>query len=205
MKPLRKEIPLRSCTENYDDYRAYKDILRSDFNKRCGYCNDLDFHCNGSRGYHIDHFIPRKPYEDQNPKVTKNYKNLVYSCPYCNIAKSNDWPSGNIDSSRNGNEGYVDPCLSEYDEHLARDDNGSICPKTQIGNYMFIHLKLGLRRHQLSWVIEKLGALLDELDEEIEELKKSSIAPEELCECLIEYQEISREYRRHEKLFYKEL
>jgi len=90
MKLLREEIPQRIFDQHYNNYRAYKEHLRTDFHRRCGYCNDLDHHCNGVRGFHIDHFVPLKPYSEQHPSIETDYNNLVYSCPYCNNAKSND-------------------------------------------------------------------------------------------------------------------
>jgi len=205
MKPLRDETPHRTCTKKFKDYRSYKNHIREDFHRRCGYCNDYDYLCNGIRGFHIDHFIPLSPYKEQRPAIETDYNNLVYSCPYCNIAKRNDWPSGDIDVNITENKGYIDPCLLDYDNQFERHDDGRIRPTTPVGKYMFRRLKLGLRRHQLAWTLEKLRVLLGELDVEIEKTEKNLDNPEEVIEVLKVHRELSREYLKHENLFHQEL
>ena len=39
---------------------------------------------------------------------------------------------------------------------------------------MFVHLKLGLRRHQLAWVYEQLNSLLNELIAELQNLDENA-------------------------------
>jgi len=164
MQPFRKSTPKRTCTKTYAKYRDYKLFLREDFNKRCGYCDDLDTICGGSRGFHIDHFRPQKKFK----YLKKNYSNLVYACPYCNGAKSDNWPTETENPTYLDGKGYIDPCDTHFDNHFERYDNGRIRPKTEVGKYMFRHLKLGLRRHQLAWMSERLGELLQELANELE-------------------------------------
>ena len=96
----------------------------------------------------------------------------MYACPYCNGAKSDDWPSGNEQQTIAGNEGYVDPCDSHYDEHFKRYEHGRIRPKTPLGKYMFKRLKLGLQRHQLAWAYAYLGELLQEFTEYLNEFEE---------------------------------
>jgi len=97
VQPFRNAIPKRTCSKKYKSYHSYKSYLREDFSKRCGYCNDLDVLCGGRRGFQIDHFRPQKKFEH----LKINYDNLIYSCPYCNRAKSDDWPSNSEHESQN--------------------------------------------------------------------------------------------------------
>jgi len=163
MLPFRNAIPIRTCTNNYARYTSFKPYLREDFNRRCGYCDDRDVICGGVRGFHIDHFRPRKHFEH----LENDYNNLVYACPYCNGGKSDDWPSGNEELTVLDGRGYIDPCDTDFDKQFERYIDGRIRPKTDVGNYMFKKLKLGLRRHELAWMYEKLGRLLRDLTDEL--------------------------------------
>ena len=194
MKPFRNQHPVRTFAKQYANYRDYKKYLRSDFHRRCGYCNDLDTLCGGMRGFHIDHFCPQTVARD----LVNDYNNLVYACPYCNVAKSNDWPTGRPDCSVINNSGYVDPCDLAFDDHLERYDNGRIRPKTELGRYMFQELKLGLRRHQLAWAYEQLEELLKELTNEL--IKFETVLPE--FEALRKHHiMLTKEYLAYKTLF----
>jgi len=195
MKPFRTSIPSRTCANKYADYSSYKPYLRSDFRNRCGYCDDIDSICGGARGFHIDHFRPKATFGH----LKNEYNNLVYACPYCNGAKSNDWPSGveNVAILDDGS-GYLDPCDIDFDKHFERYDHGRIRPKSAVGLYMYKKLKLGLRRHQLAWAYEQLENLLRELNCEIE-----SIQPEEAdyVDALKHHQRLTSEYLKYKSLF----
>ena len=145
MNKVQKKKPTRTCTRTYSHYRSFKPYLRDDFNQRCGYCDDQDCYAGGTRGCHIDHFKPHSIKEFKSLK--ESYSNLVYSCPYCNGVKSNKWKDTN---------GFVDPCENEYDNHLKRNDIGEIIYETDQGQYIYLNLNLGLKRHELLWCIDKL-------------------------------------------------
>jgi hypothetical protein len=176
MVRLREKVPVRSKNiYKYSDFHRYKPFLRTDFNKRCGYCNDSDIRNGGHRFYQIDHFVPQKVFK----KLKSNdYHNLVYSCPFCNRAKWHKWPSNDESVVITGNAGFVDPCLTEFDNHLKRNSDGEIKAKTDLGQYMWKELNLGLKRHAIIWNIEKLinqinevKLLLDnEQDENVKEI-----------------------------------
>jgi len=191
VQPFREVHPKRTCIEKHENYRFYKSILRTDFNKHCGYCDDWDFVCGGARGFHIDHFRPKKKFEH----LENDYNNLVYACPYCNGAKSDDWPS-NAEQPIADDKGYVDPCDNGFTSLFNRFDNGRIFPKSKIGSYMFKQLKLGLRRHQLAWMYERLGNLLQEVTNELEKFNEK--IPEELSKNHIK---LTSEYLRYKNLF----
>lgn len=177
MQAFRDSVPTRTCAEEYQNYPHYKDFLRKDFNARCGYCNDRDSACGGRMGMHIDHFRPKSRF----PSLINDYSNLVYSCPYCNNGKSSDWP-GSEEESIVGDEGYIDPCDAEFDDHFERGNRGRICPKTPVGKYMYRHLKLGLQRHQLAWMYEQLETLLREVMSELKQRDDQDPVRQQLME-----------------------
>ena len=177
---LRTVKPKRNHHDKqYKSYRCYKNLLRSDFNNKCGYCDVLDIYVGGKNGFHIDHFRPKSKF----PHLEVDYSNLIYACPYCNIAKSDDWPGNNTESVVQ-NKGYIDPCSDEYDDHLCRLSNGRIIAITKLGKYMKQRLKLDLKRHQLIWINEKLDKLLRELNYYIKKTDKSDPRRNELISCL---------------------
>lgn len=151
-KPNRREIDQRNL------YKLYRKEIREDFNNSCGYCDDsdqfLDRIC-----FHIDHFAP----QDKFPELKTSYKNLIYSCRFCNIKKSNHWISDNPDMGHDNTSGFVDPCTDEYDKHLSRDENGRIIGETPVGQYMVRHLNLNLLRHQLLWRARRARKLRNEI------------------------------------------
>lgn len=123
-------------------YQKYKSILEIDFNKRCGYtdCNQVWF--GGKRSFHIDHFKPKSKF----PELSTKYSNLVYSCSYVNIAKSDDISD------------YLDPVMIDYNEHFFRDNSGNIYPAddSPTAKYMHIKLKLYLKRYSIIFMLEKI-------------------------------------------------
>jgi len=151
--------PSRSVTIARKNYRDYKSELRHDFARRCGYCDDHDNTFGGVRGFHIDHFAPKSLF----PELELQYSNLIYSCPFCNIAKSNKWFGANAKTSVVGDMGFIDPCAPEYSEHLKRNSEGQIFPATALGRNIIIHLKLYLLRHRLNWQVDRLQLLSVEL------------------------------------------
>ena len=151
MGNVQKTKPIRTCKKIYTDYKRFKKYLRKDFNNRCGYCDDLDYYAGGVDVYHIDHFKPKD--ETHFPILINKYSNLVYSCPYCNRAKSNKWEL----------RGFIDPCSRQYDNHLLRNLTGKINSITTQGKYIFINLKLFLLRHELLWSLDKLKTQKEKL------------------------------------------
>ena len=186
--PLRHHTPVRSNVTKQSDYRSYKEDLRQDFKERCGYCDDPDEFFGGIRGYHIDHFAPKSTF----PKFETEYSNLVYSCPYCNSAKSDKWIGNNSSVSHNGSEGFIDPCDEEYECHLDRDGEGRILGRSKLGGYMVRELQLYLLRHQFIWQTQRLAEERDILDSMIEKLGSES--GERLTPLLKQFREITCEY-----------
>jgi hypothetical protein len=162
MRVFRNNHPQRKYTgkpkPHYDDYRQ---ILREDFNGRCGYTDCLDIWWGDS--FHIDHFAPKKPNIKDPVKLEKFankehlYTNLVYACPPVNRAKGNDWPSDDPDIHSFGNRGYLDPSVTNFNDYFERTDAGGIVHKENpIAEYMWNRLKLYLKRYEIYWRVEQI-------------------------------------------------
>lgn len=168
---LKKEVPVRSYTgEKWTTNTTNKKYLAKDFKHRCAYCDDLDNIYNGQSSYAVEHFAPKGKF----PQLKYTYDNLLYACRFCNTSKGDDWPSKFHTVNVVGDCGYIDPCTREYYKHLDRDNNtGCIYYKTELGKYMYEHLKLYLKRHSAIFMMEKLVAKHDELNESIaKDIKK---------------------------------
>jgi hypothetical protein len=188
---VQKVKPIRKCTKTYANYTSFKPYIREDFNKRCGYCDDLDIYHGGVRGYQIDHFKPHSI-----PKFTplkEEYSNLVYSCPFCNRAKSNKWKDVG---------GFIDPCEDEYDNHLVRNNKGQIIFKTEQGKYIYENLNLHLKRHELLWMIDKLEEQRMEIDDYLNILGEGH---ELELQILREFRKIQTKIKEYTNLFSSEI
>lgn len=137
-------------------YKSYKKTLRADFEKRCGYCNDLD--TNRIRNYVIDHFVPQKPNGWINTILPNKYSNLVYSCSFCNGAKSNKWPTMLANQPNDGVQGFIKPTQKSYANIFRRDTSGGIVVHKNhpIGLYIHKELEFDLPIHTLNWKFERI-------------------------------------------------
>lgn len=163
---LKKEVPVRSYTgEKWTTNTTNKKHLAIDFKHRCAYCDDLDSIYGGQASFAVEHFAPKGKF----PALKYTYDNLLYSCSFCNTSKSDDWPSNSPSINVVGERGYIDPCTDEYYNHLDRDDStGRIYYKTELGKYMYEHLKLYLKRHSTIFMVEKLKEKRTELKASID-------------------------------------
>ncbi len=125
-----KRIERRLSVEHRTPYGKYRDILREDFQRICGYCGKSELVTKNA--FEIDHFIPIK----YAPGRKEDYTNLVYSCYECNRKKARKWPSKDSNIQFVNGKGFVDPASEEYDVHLERDETGNIIGKTDAGQYM---------------------------------------------------------------------
>ena len=190
---LREEVPVRSAVAPRAAYRDYKVDLREDFNSKCGYCDAQDEYFGGVRGYQIDHFAPKSRF----PGLELIYENLVYSCPFCNGAKSNKWIGDDHTIPNNGKCGFVDPCNREFDEHLARNAVGKVVAVTRLGEYMLKNLNLYLIRHEFIWQAQKLDQLAERLKQLKPQIKQTNLSLYlEILELLVDLISTYRDYRR---------
>lgn len=157
--PIHNQRP-KHCAKGkkWVSHSAILKHLRSDFEGRCAYCGDLDNILDST--YQVDHFAPKEKFKERE----FIYENLMYACPSCNRAKSEYWVSDDADVNVISDEGIVNPCSASYDNHLCREDSGAIGFKTRLGKFMYMKLKLYLRRHHLIYKLEKLNARIDELE-----------------------------------------
>ncbi|EAY29202.1 HNH endonuclease [Microscilla marina] len=173
---FRQVNPSRTYSgREYKNYRAYKSALRSDFNKRCGYCDCVDFWHGGENNFHVEHFAPKSLF----PTLQTKYSNLIYSCATCNVAKGNDWVSNDSTIPNINGKGYVDPCNPSFVQHFSRIESGAIIPKSSIGRYMYIKLKLYLEKNRVMWMLhkiyEKINLIKDALKNQTNEVLKQEL------------------------------
>lgn len=186
---LKKEIPVRSHSGN--KWKTNKKYLAEDFKQRCAYCDDLDKMYSGKTSYSVEHFAPKEKF----PQLKYTYDNLLYSCSYCNTSKSDDWPSNDPTINVVGECGYIDPCTKDYYKHLDRDDKtGKIFYKTNLGKYMYKHLKLYLKRHSILFMMDKLQQKIDESEINISTEKNAGIDTTQKEQFLSYYKSVFYDY-----------
>lgn len=180
MKKIKKIIPQRSYSgEVWKTNISNKKRLIKDFHNSCAYCDDLDIYSGGPNNYHVEHFAPKNKF----PHLKYTYDNLLCACPYCNISKSNKWPSESSYINVVGNIGFIDPCCSDYYKHLARNENGSILYLTELGKYMYFEMKLYLKRHEIIYNLEQINERRILLKKKISEREKEGRNTDKLVEA----------------------
>ncbi|TGV31400.1 hypothetical protein EN829_033030 [Mesorhizobium sp. M00.F.Ca.ET.186.01.1.1] len=194
LNPIKNKKPVRSFTgEKWRTNGTNKKYLAADFDNKCAYCDDWDKFSGGYNSYHVEHFAPKEKFKH----LEFVYDNLLYSCPYCNISKSNKWIGSSADECVVGNQGFVDPCTDEYYKHLERDNDGNIIYLSPIGEYMYYELKLYLRRHFILYNLERIRLRRIALKEKIEEktIKGEDVSTlnevyNVICKVFCEYYEL---------------
>ncbi len=172
----------RSMVRKYADYHSYRSYLEKDFHYLCGYCGQ---HSKIIRHpFEIDHFVPKVI--DINRK--NDYNNLVFSCKTCNRNKWDIWPTNDKNMHHNEKEGFIDPASEEYDNHLKRQDDGSIIGLTDVGKYMVKVLKFDIRPIDTMWKVMQLHEKQRFLAEKIKD--------EEDYTKLKEYYEINEQLKQ---------
>lgn len=153
---FRSQSPVRRANrKECKHWYSYRGTLIIDFHKRCGYCNDFDKY--RIRNFTIDHFVPRNPEGFIHNIPSNYYYNLVYSCSYCNLAKSNKWPTNDHTIHNQNDIGFVDPVDDIYGNLFERNDVGEIVSdNSPLSNYIHEELKLWLPIHSKMWKIEQL-------------------------------------------------
>lgn len=169
MKRIKNKKPIRSYTgEIWRTNSSNKKRLVIDFECKCAYCDDYDKYSGGYNAYHVEHFAPKEKFKS----LEFTYDNLLYSCSYCNISKSNKWVGSTVKENIVGSKGFVDPCTDEYYEHLYRNEKGEIQYSTKIGEYMYYELKLYLKRHRILHNLEKIRIRKNMIKETIDKKQK---------------------------------
>ena len=162
--PERRDNPTESPTGK--NWSKHKPDLKEDFNSSCGYCGSFD----GFRHtyFEVDHFIPKSLFEKNDIIGYCQYNNLVYSCKFCNNIKSSKWPSKNEGIPNIDNEGFIDPCNSDYDDNLYRTEEGGIMWSSDLGKWMATKaFKFDERDYsiKLLWNLNQIRKIIDALIE----------------------------------------
>lgn len=196
MNKFRYKIPKRRDNKrNLKNYSGYKTDLQKDFNQRCGYCDDLDARI-FNRSFQIDHFVPKNSKYVISTIADNEYKNLVYSCAYCNRSKWDLWPTNDENKHHDGKIGFIDPCSTTIEDYLDRNEYGEIVAKNELGRYMRKTLKLYIKRHAVIRNIEKLDTLLEEIETFFEENKIEEEDLRQLVSTLFKFKKYTKFLRQ---------
>lgn len=203
---VRDKLPSRriktSRNPREGKWSKHKKDLQEDFNHHCGYCGSYD----GFRHtwYEVDHFIPKSFFIPLKKISTVDYSNLVYSCKFCNNKKLSKWPSKSITVFHKNNEGFIDPCDSDYENHIYRTSKGSIMWKTDLGEWMVKKaFKFDERDYsiRLLWQINETRKLIDKFAEVLTKLDIISIeyikTKEKAKELCYEYYFLDQELMKY--------
>lgn len=201
---IRSNPPKRSFSGiKFTTNKANKAHLAKDFQNRCAYCDDADSYSGGERNYHLEHFAPKSLF----PQLKNTYDNLLYSCPFCNISKSDKWPSNNFNVSVVGNEGFLDPCENDYYKHIKRKSNGELYYVDDLGKYMYQHLSLGLLRHRCIYVLNQIDIRIERIEQIIKsnaiDEKHKNILSSLKNELLHYYRYYSKQLQNSNKVYVK--
>ncbi len=195
IRPQRRTNPSKTPTGK--NWSEHKPDLQEDFNAHCGYCGSFD----GYRHtyFEVDHFIPKSLFEIQNNIGYCQYDNLVYSCKFCNNKKLAKWPSNDENVAVVNDEGFIDPCDIQYDDHLYRTADGGIMWKSKLGEWMAVtafNFDQRSNSIKLLWELNQRRKLLDAF---IVELNKRDINSEEYKSIKMQAEKISFEYYTYDK------
>lgn len=193
---FRDRRPTRNTPETkYKNHSSYREFLKKDFYERCGYCDTPRYE--SMEDFHIDHFAPREKFKKTEwADKLNDYENLVYSCPHCNIQKSDKWPSNDFHLNVVGDEGFVCPCTDTYSSLFKRNSSGEILPQNKLGTFIYNELKLYLERFSIIWKMEKIRDNIEELAIYDGDPKMKSIRQE----MALEYFDLLTQFRKFKGL-----
>ena len=194
IKDFKTHTITRSSPPHYSDYADYKPFLKKDFCNRCAYCNLLDSSI--TTPFEVDHFIPRKIFKQDRMDLETDYKNLIYSCKKCNLAKRHQF-AGDIHSENPTNELFYDPVLVDYNDIFYRNHLGAIDSDDDKGKASIIKLKLYRPIHILAWLCEEMYETADKLESAIK-IEGDENRREKLE---LAYNKLNEQYRKLSHLF----
>lgn len=194
-RKFREFLIERTCDKEYKQYQSYKAHLQKDFSCRCAYCNLLD--SSVTTPFEVDHFIPRKTFQDVWPECDVLYDNLMYACKKCNQAKSSQY-QGDITQRKISNEFFYNPVDIDYGTIFYRNDAGGIDSDDELGLQMIEKLKLYRPIHNLAWICEMLNTTLDKLNAKLEKVGRDTSTGQVLIQAK---EELSDYYRTCQQVF----
>ena len=163
-----KKIKRRTNIEEKNNYSDYKRELSEDFYHICGYCGKPESVT--TNGFEPDHFVPCRI----APERKCDYSNLVNSCYTCNHKKLGKWPTEDKNILNDGKVGFVDPTSEEFDQHLRRQDDGSIIGISSVGKYMCNDVfKFNLRPIHEIWLCSEIILKKEILQQRVGKLSES--------------------------------
>ncbi|ULT29191.1 hypothetical protein KUH03_01785 [Sphingobacterium sp. E70] len=110
--------------------------------------------------------MPQNPIDFTHTLMPNDYYNLVYACGYCNGAKTNKWPTKDINKSNDGKVGFIDPTDPVYDTLFYRNSDGSISllkKSHHVSNYIFKEINLCNPVHSILWKLERIDFAIETL------------------------------------------
>jgi HNH endonuclease len=188
--PVRRIIPTKS--EKGKKWSKHKKDLKVDFNNHCAYCGSFDGFA--KTYFEVDHFVPKVFFTKFNNIGLAQYSNLVYSCKFCNGNKLAKWPSQSEDVYNKNNEGFIEPCDSEFDNHLYRTKDGAILWHTDLGKWMAVEaFKFDQREKEIKilWSLNKtrisIDSTTDLLNKETEGTEEYNVIYTKLLQISLTY------------------
>lgn len=194
VKDFKTHTITRSKPPHKNEYSAYKPFLKKDFCGRCGYCNLSDKTI--TTPFEVDHFVPKAEFKNIRMELDTDYRNLIYSCKKCNIAKSNQF-SGDIHSEYPTNDLFYDPTQVDYNSIFYRNEFGAIASDDEKGKKSITKLKLYRPIHILAWLCEELA----ETAEKLEAALKTEHDEDRKRKFEEAFNKINNQYRKFNRLF----
>ena len=194
IKDFKAHKIVRSSPSPRNDYKEYREDLKTDFCDRCAYCNLKNSAI--TTPFEIDHFIPRVAFKDKRPSLETDYNNLVYACKKCNTSKSGKY-MGNVLDDNPTNELFYDPVIVDYNTIFYRNEFGAIESDDAKGKQMIQHLKLYRPIHILGWLCEEINLVADKLQVAID----CETNPEKKKELTDALANVNSQYRKYNNLF----
>ena len=152
-----------------NNYENYRQILRKDFKKTCGYCGKLEKVTKNK--FEIDHLVPIR----LDPERECDYNNLIYCCFNCNRKKGGKFPTEDKNLLNDGEKGLIDPLSDEYNKHLQRTMEGDIIGVTNLGKYVCSRIfKFDVRPIRQICKAGELYKKKQKLEEKLKSIEKDS-------------------------------
>lgn len=155
-----------------------KEHVRQEASRRCVYCGIHENFIGGIRAFHKDHYRPKARFVELKDVLD----NIYYSCQFCNIFKSDNWPNDPKDD--HSVAAFANPSHTDYNELFNVNwDKGYI--EGIYNESRYIDNQLYLNRPQLTLTrqeyalrrrkdaaVEKIETILVGVDEYNSEIKK---------------------------------
>lgn len=164
IKDFKAHNVVRSSPPPKENYKDYKADLRRDFCNRCAYCNLSQDTI--TTPFEVDHLVPRKAFKGKRESLDADYRNLIYSCKKCNVAKSSKF-AGDIYADPPENDLFYNPAVVDYNTIFYRNEFGAIESDDEKGKKMIQYLKLYRPIHILGWLREEINSVADQLQQAV--------------------------------------